>query len=170
MSSDVPGWNEPEYPYRTPGANPAADRVKAPAVFLIIVGVVNLLLACLLLVIGLVVRQVPEDQFEKVVRENLTAEQKQAMEKSGLTAKDLQELYANAGTTLGVISLFVSVIVVFGGIRMIMMRSYGLAVVASILAAVPVLSCCSCPFLVGIGVGIWSLTVLFSADVRSAFR
>jgi len=53
--------------------------------------------------------------------------------------------------------------------RLLSFKSYGLAIFASVLAVIPSVSpmdCCG----VGEGVGIWSLIVLMSADVRSAFR
>jgi hypothetical protein len=52
---------------------------------------------------------------------------------------------------------------------MVSLKSYGLAMTGSILAAIPCLSAMGC---CGIGeaVGIWSLIVLMSADVKSAFR
>jgi hypothetical protein len=60
-------------------------------------------------------------------------------------------------------------IILFGGIRMILMRSYALCLVASILATTPCLSPTGCCCL-GNVVGIWGLVVLLSPDVRDAFR
>ena len=56
-----------------------------------------------------------------------------------------------------------------GGIRMLSLKNYGLAIVASILAAIPGFSCSGC---CGFGaiIGIWALVVLINADVREAFQ
>jgi hypothetical protein len=172
MSADVPGWNEPEYPQRPP-AHPAGDRVKAPAIFLLIVGIFNLLVGCVLLLTGFMVPQIPAEKFERDVREawkQYTPEQKEALEKAGWGPENFQSNMAQSATVLGVVELVAALLIVFGAIRMLMLRSYGLAVVASLLAAVPIVSCCACPLPVGIGVAIWSLAVLFSSDVRTAFR
>jgi hypothetical protein len=172
MSADVPGWNEPEYSQR-PIDNRAGDRVKAPAIFLLIVGIFNLLVACVLLLSGLMVQQIPAEHFERDAREawkKYTPEQRQALEQAGWTPENFQSLTAQWSTVLGVVELVAALLIVFGAIRMLMLRSYGLAIVASLLAAVPIVSCCACPLPVGIGVAIWSLAVLFSSDVRLAFR
>jgi hypothetical protein len=70
---------------------------------------------------------------------------------------------------LCVFSLLAAAITIFGGMRMLKLTSYGLAVFASVLAAIPCISpmgCCG----IGEGAGIWSFVVLMNADVRSAFR
>jgi hypothetical protein len=70
---------------------------------------------------------------------------------------------------LCVLSLIAGAITIFGGIRMLSLKSYSLAILASALAAIPFISLMGC-FGIGQGVGIWSLVVLMSADVRTAFR
>jgi hypothetical protein len=67
------------------------------------------------------------------------------------------------------VSLIAAMITVFGGMRMLSLKSYGLAVFASACAAIPCVSpmgCCG----IGEGIGIWSFVVLMNADVRSVFR
>ena len=62
-----------------------------------------------------------------------------------------------------------SLLTILGAVRMMALKSYGLAVFVSVLAAVPCISCMACcgP---GEGVGIWALVVLLNPEVRSAFR
>ncbi|MCA9119786.1 MAG: hypothetical protein H6822_34740 [Planctomycetaceae bacterium] len=57
-------------------------------------------------------------------------------------------------------------IVVFGAMRMKQLKSYPLAIAASILAMLPCSACC----ILGLPVGIWSLVVLCNRDIRKAFR
>jgi hypothetical protein len=68
---------------------------------------------------------------------------------------------------IGFVSLGIGVVVLIGALRMKALRGYALAMTATILAMVPCLSPCC---LLGLPIGIWSLVVLLSADVKSAFR
>ena len=52
---------------------------------------------------------------------------------------------------------------------MLSLRAYGLAVAASVITAIPCISCSACCGL-GEGIGIWALVVLLNNDVRAAFR
>ncbi len=59
--------------------------------------------------------------------------------------------------------------IIFGAMKMRQMRSWGLALAASIVAMIPYLSpSCGCCF--GIPIGIWAIVVLCSQDVKAAFR
>ena len=71
--------------------------------------------------------------------------------------------------SISLITAIVGVIVLLAGIRMLKLRSYGLAVTGSILAMIPCLSWMAC---CGIGevAGIWALVVLMSPDVKALFR
>jgi hypothetical protein len=86
--------------------------------------------------------------------------------------KTPDELKNQALTVNGLFSGFLLVpalVVIFGGIRMLQLRSFGICVLASLLAATPVISptcCCG----VGALVGIWSIVVLLAPTVRLAFR
>jgi hypothetical protein len=166
MSFDTPGWNDPDGP--APGRRDgAAERVKGPAVFLIIVGILNLLLACGMLVGGMMFRSIPDEQFREMFEKSLPPEQKQVWEKQGLTPEALKAIYAEGCTYWGVAAVLAGAVILFGGARMLVLRSYGFAVVSALVALVPGLACCC-----GLsqGIGIWALVVLFSPDVREAFR
>jgi predicted Zn finger-like uncharacterized protein len=73
------------------------------------------------------------------------------------------------GTIIGLafnsIGIFLQPVVIFGAIRMRQLRSYGLAMTASILAMLPCGLCC----LLGLPFGIWSLVVINRPDVRDSF-
>ena len=55
------------------------------------------------------------------------------------------------------------------GIRMLSLKNYGLVILASILAALPGVSCSGCCGL-GLIVGIWAIVVLINPDIRASFQ
>lgn len=65
------------------------------------------------------------------------------------------------------LTVVVAVVILFGGLQMLKLKTYGLAIAASICACLP----CACPCcFIGIGFGIWSLTVLNQPDVKGQFN
>lgn len=82
----------------------------------------------------------------------------------------LQELQKGGTGTAAAITqgLFVllNAFIILGGAQMLRMRTWGVAVAASILALVNIGSCCC---VLGLPVGIWSLVILFMPDVTAAF-
>ncbi|MGH9882007.1 MAG: hypothetical protein ACRD6N_11280, partial [Pyrinomonadaceae bacterium] len=63
--------------------------------------------------------------------------------------------------------LAASPIIIFGGIQMLRARRYSIALVAAILALIPLSSVCCIP---GIPIGIWALIVLRQPEVMAAFE
>jgi hypothetical protein len=61
--------------------------------------------------------------------------------------------------------LLFCLLIILGGVRMMSLRSYGLAVTAAILALLP----CQPLFLLGLIFGIWALIVLSRPSVKAAF-
>jgi tRNA A-37 threonylcarbamoyl transferase component Bud32 len=79
-----------------------------------------------------------------------------------------RELLWDAGLTalgIGPFVIVASLILVFGGRRMMRLERYGFVVLASICAMIP----WSLAFLVGLPIGIWALRVLRRRDVKWAF-
>ena len=66
-----------------------------------------------------------------------------------------------------IVALLASGLILFGGLKMKKLESYGLAITASILAIIPCTSGCC---LVGLPIGIWALVVLSKPEVKSAFH
>jgi hypothetical protein len=65
------------------------------------------------------------------------------------------------------IILVVAAAIIYGAWRMKELKSYGLAITASILAFLP----CSCPCcFLGMAFGVWALVVLNNADVKAQFN
>jgi hypothetical protein len=137
--------------------NKSSDRVRLPAIFLIIVGVLNILGAMLYAFTG-VNGIVNTENNERV------AEQFNLPATDPATAKTAAVFYL----CLCVVTLLAAAVTILGGIRMLSLKSYGLAVFASVLAAIPCISVMGCCGL-GEGIGVWSLIVLLNSEVRSAF-
>src|SRR5262245_35849368 len=64
------------------------------------------------------------------------------------------------------LSLGAAPIIIYGAVKMLKGSSYGWAKAASILAIVPITSCC---FLIGAPIGIWALVVLSKPEVKIFF-
>lgn len=74
------------------------------------------------------------------------------------------------GGAVGVVSSLVNLVVagfiIWAAVEMLNLRRWSVAVAASAVAIVPCISPCCC---VGLPVGIWSLVVLMSPEIKSAF-
>src|SRR5688572_3326597 len=72
------------------------------------------------------------------------------------------------GVMLGasVVQLVLGGLIIYAGVQMRKVQSWGLAVAGSIVAMLPCLPCC----LLGLPIGIWALIVLFDSDVKRAFN
>lgn len=70
-------------------------------------------------------------------------------------------------TALGILGFLVAPVIIYGAIQMMRGRSFALSRTAAILAVIPLKSCC---FVVGIPFGIWALVVLSQPDVKGIFR
>jgi hypothetical protein len=154
-----------------PALAPPAARVDLPSICLIVTGVVNLLLACGPLFIGAQAALMPPEVFEEQIAEakrrdpNFEARMAQA----GLTSEQLRQVMVRVFLSWGVVGLLSGLLTTIAAIRMRLLRSYTLAVVGSVVTALPCVSCTGC---CGLGevVGIWALVILVSPDVRLAFR
>ena len=129
------------------------ERVKGPAIGLIVTGGLGALLVLLSLfsqgaMLALYRKLgIPEDQIEQMGR----------MQSSNLVVSLLMTLLGLAGAG----------VVILGGLKMLKLQSWVLCVIASFVAMIPCFTSCCC--LVGIPIGIWSLVVLFNAEVKRAF-
>jgi hypothetical protein len=165
--SDLP----PEYgpaPMQPASSSDARSRVLAPAVGLIVVGVLNLFLAGGPAFYGFGVSKVPPAQLEEELRKQRPKALEDA-EAQGWSVSDMRNLLVYGSFSLAGLDFLASFLVIFGGIRMLSLKNYGLAILAAILAALPGVSCSGC---CGVGaiVGIWALVVLLNAEVRAAFQ
>jgi hypothetical protein len=145
----LPGLGTPPLSPITPITSvPSNDIVNGPAIGLIVVGVLDLLFA--------------------VARFGLFAAGINPL--SGMSTANPQwvtGLIGLAGVAGSLLGLLCGSLILFGGIKMRSLQSYGLCMTASILAMVPCTSGCC---LIGLPVGIWALVVLSKPEVKNSFR
>lgn len=161
---------EPEFP--PPGLNPAAERVNAPGILLMVVAILNLVVAALLILRGLQLKDQTVEEFKQQIEQARKVLPQLIPEWGQPGAPDPADM-KNQSTTLsfslaGVIFV-AALLTFFGGVRMRAFQSYGLAIAGSVLALLPCISPTACCGL-GVAAGIWSLVVLASDQVRAAFR
>lgn len=154
-------------PYNTPGpitpgqpggnSAQAAERVKVPAIGLMVamgIGLVVALLGLLQNALGMAgigPGAVPPD-IDPAAMEQVRV---------------FQMFSGGIGIALGVISIIVGIVVILGAIKMKNLESYGFALTASILSLIPCVSPCC---LLGLVFGIWGIVVLNDPQVKAAFR
>jgi hypothetical protein len=68
---------------------------------------------------------------------------------------------------VSLISIIAAPVIIYGGIQMIKARRYSIALLAAILAVIPLSSICCIP---AIPIGIWALIVLRDPKVKAAFE
>lgn len=135
------------------GRAAALHQVGTPALWLLVVGIIDLTLTGFDLLSRLFLTHTADVMRQLQM---LPAEMRSIMEK----------LMGPAGIALDLAGLVVDVLIILGATRMKVLQNHGLAVAASVLALLPCLSpCCilSMPF------GIWALVVLLRPEVKSQF-
>jgi hypothetical protein len=131
----------------------------APAIALIVVGVINLLFTVNGLVRNLT------GQNDNARRPAKFDELPPAVQK---LYEDLEPHKKTINMSFGLLGLVSNLVILAGGVQMARLQTYPLAMAGTILAAVPclgLLGCCG----IGQGIALWSLIVLMSGDVRSRF-
>jgi hypothetical protein len=68
---------------------------------------------------------------------------------------------------VSLISILAAPVIIYGGIQMLKARRYSIAMLAAILALIPLSSICCIP---AIPIGIWALIVLRDPEVRACFE
>jgi hypothetical protein len=125
-------------------------KLRSPAVALICLGALNLVSAVLLLL----------GRLANLIRGN-----------ERVIADDAERLgYQTAMIYFPLVSLLSIVaapVMIIGGVQMLSARRYSLAMLAAVLAIIPLTSVCCLP---GIPIGIWAMIVLRNAEVKAAFR
>jgi hypothetical protein len=162
------GPDEPQEGFE-PLSTPSTERTTIPGIFLIVVGVLNIVLAGIGGFVGFSASKMPTEelraQMQKQQPKNL-----EEMEKAGWKMQDIQNMYLYGGGGGGCLAAVLAIPIILGGIVMCMRKAYGLAVTGAILSAIPCLSPSACPCLFGMAIGIWALIVLLNADVKAAFH
>ena len=134
-----------------PMAAAAQDQVTAPAIALMVVAIVGFLLQVANLVWRLGFAAVMASQQEQALRQTPFA-----------------NMFSGPFVIVGaVIGILVSVLILFGAIKMKQLENYGLAMAASIIAMIPCISPCC---IIGLPIGIWAVVILSKPEVKSAFH
>jgi predicted Ser/Thr protein kinase len=145
-------------------------RVAAPAIGLMIVGILGLL-PCAMMVLALPAallvptQTIPREPTSAVVVPPLLLAQGDS------AAQPLHDMARGPlwgivfMASLMLLSLPLSLLTIIGGWRMRGLHSYGLAVIAAIAAMLP----CTFGWMIGLPIGIWALVTLLNSDVREAF-
>jgi hypothetical protein len=129
------------------GASLAAERLKLPAIFLLIITALSVVNH----VAGLVMHFMGVEMFPMGPAQN--------------PAEEFGRMIGGViGGTFGIV---MDTLAIVGAISMLRVSSFGLAMTGAIVSSIPCAS--PCCFL-GIPFGIWALVVLNDADVRAAFR
>ncbi|MGH7172428.1 MAG: hypothetical protein ACRELG_19290, partial [Gemmataceae bacterium] len=176
--SDLPPDYGPAAPSPADRTYYARQRVQAPAIALIVVGILNLLMTLLQVGMTAWIMVTPAQQIQKMMEERLDI-----LEKGGVLPPDIRkklgEGWKDPGTAKSqtviqytissLLMVLLTVLTLIGGVRMRSLRSYGLSVAGAISAAIPCITCGgTCCF--GEIIGIWALVVLLNPDVKTAFR
>jgi len=150
------------------------DKVSLPGIFLVVVGVMNILAATAEVGLGIWIRDLPDSEIERFL-DDAEKNSPEAVRQLRDRIKEIgslqqaKETVARQEFIYAAGHVFLALLTIFGGVSMIRLRRYGLAITGAILAAIPFLSPMGC-CLIGEVVGIWALVVLFNTEVSAAFR
>jgi hypothetical protein len=143
----------------------AKELVKAPAIGLIIIGILSALGA-----VGYGINMASFDvQWEQAVKDqeqknaNMTPQQKQEMQDM---MNNIKEPARVAVGVFALTALAVGAIALLGGVKMMGLRGRGLAYTGAVLSMIPCVSGCC---LAGIPLGIWVIMTLNKPEVKAGF-
>src|SRR5262245_49451696 len=120
--------------YEQAPSSPPSERTTLPGIFLIVVGVLNILGGCILGLFGLAAASVPTEQLRKQLEQQNPGQLKQ-IEQAGWTVKNFQDWYMYAGYA-GFAGAVVGILIIAGGIMLWTRKSYALALIGALLAAI----------------------------------
>lgn len=134
------------------GRAAALSKVSAPAICLIVAGGLTVAFWLLSIILGL------------LGMDNMNARAFGANQ-SPEVQRTMQNMRGPMTVTIRVIGLGIGGFLILGGIKMKRLEGYGVCIAASIVALLPCPLCC----LISLPIGVWSLVVLSSADVKNYF-
>jgi len=165
--SDLP----PEYePVEQPGAySQARKRVQAPAIALIVVGILNVLwVGWTFFNVGMMTLT-PANEFHQRMLDLYQSFPQMQAEVSKRPPDELKAQSLFIGWAWVALGLLSTMLTLAGGIRMLSLKNYALGIAGAICASLPCLTCGGC-CLFGEIIGIWTLIVLMNPEVRAAFQ
>lgn len=147
------------------GPNPAADRVKGPAIGLIVTGALGILAALYGLFSNGMAMMGAGPQMQQMEAQLDQMEGAEGVDPA--VFMKIMQAGGAVGIAMNIVGAIVSVVVIMGGLKMKNLESKGFATTASILAMIPCLSPCC---VLGIPMGIWALVTLKDPAVQAAFK
>lgn len=158
MSYD-PYQNQPNAPVGRTNASVAAEKVKPPAILLIISGIISTLIS----VVG--------GGMTSATFMNMSDDMRQEMLKDPQMTPELLDtvvmIYGWGGIASAVIGLIFGIVIIFGAIRMLSLKSWGLGLTAAIMSMIPCFQGCC---LLSIPAGIYALVILCDPQVKASFK
>jgi len=151
-----------------PNLSAAREKATLPATFLLVVGIINLLAGGLFLYSSFDFRNVSPDELDRHMEREHKETWDDFKRRTGLTTAEFLEMVSRGATVWGAVALGCGLVTVAGGVSFLRLGSLPLAVAGAVVASIPILSPLGC-CLIGEAVGVWSLVVMLSPDVRSAF-
>ncbi len=145
----------------------ARKRLRLPARFLLLVSVLNVVTGIYLMVHAIILKKQGADAEVRQRWDIMLAKPGGKEIFEGWTADSFVTATANGLLGYGGISGLISVLTLAGARRMLELRSYGFAVTAAVLTAIPCMT--PCCFL-GQAAGVWAFVMLMQPDVRRAFQ
>jgi len=139
----------------------ALQRIKAPAVALMVTAILNVILA-LWSLIQLIFFSPDLQQYNSALAQLNNPQIEQFMQKM------FHLMYGPLGIVNILVELAISVLILVGAKKMKSLQSYHFSMAAASLSTVPCLTPC-CGYLLGLAFGIWALVVLRKPDVKSHF-
>jgi hypothetical protein len=160
-------FNRPVTPTRPPAISPsnvddgfardaALEKVKAPAVAMIVLAILNIVLSLWNALKLIFFRPDLNQEFAKYPQ--LQDPQVQHI---------LQLFYGPIGIGSAIFTLLMGVVILFGAMQMRKLENYVFAFTAAILAILPCVSACC---ILGLPFGIWALVVMNKPEVKSQFK
>jgi len=137
----------------------AQQQVSGPAIGLIVTAIIGIVLQTLMVFINIF--------FIGLLSRFQEMQPSQGPEGFETFSRFFTGAFAVAGFLF---TLIVGILMIFAGIRMKKLQSWGLAVTASILAMIPCLSPCCINLIIGLPIGIWALVILMKPEVKAAFK
>jgi TRAP-type C4-dicarboxylate transport system permease small subunit len=146
------------------GREQALASVKAPAIAMLVTGILNALFTLPNLFRDAAAQQQEVlEEFERL-KPQLNEEMRRVLEP--LMQQVLQMSDGPSAMISAVLSLAISAMMVVGGLKLMKLQGLGWVMTAAILALLPCSSCCC----IGIPVGIWTLIAINRATVKPHFR
>jgi len=134
--------------FESPQMGPSpADRVKGPAIALLVTAIIGIVLALLGLLLNALGVTVGAAEGGDQGLANMAS--------------------GGVGVAQSIVGIIVGVVILMGALKMKDLQSYGFAMTAAILAMIPCVSPCC---LLGLPFGIWAIVILSNAEVKAAFQ